>query len=260
MKSPRNSRTTVAVLDAAIDALTWDEAVQRIARWSAGRESRYVCACNVHSVVTAGNDSRFLEAVNSADMATPDGMPIAWALKRLGFPNQSRINGPDLMWRLLARAQADRQPVFFYGSSPNTLSHLQPRVSAAFPELQIAGALSPPFRALSDEEDRSIVSTINESGATIVFVGLGCPKQEKWMADHRGRIQGVMLGVGAAFDYHAGILKRAPGWMQEFGLEWLYRFEQEPRRLWRRYLATNMVFAIRFARQLLFSTRPKRAQ
>ena len=240
-----------AVLEAFIDALTWDEALGQITQWAAARESRYVCICNVHSVVTTTNDVEFKIAVNNADMATPDGAPIAWALRRLGHPAQERINGPDLMMKYLAEAERLGQSVFFYGSTESTLARLRVALNGQFPTLRIAGTHSPPFRALSREEDERIVDMINESGANMVFVGLGCPKQEKWMAEHRGRVRGVMVGVGAAFDYHAGVVKRAPLWWQRNGLEWLYRLGSEPRRLFKRYMVTNTLFVVGFVRQIV---------
>jgi N-acetylglucosaminyldiphosphoundecaprenol N-acetyl-beta-D-mannosaminyltransferase len=253
---PANTRTRAPILDTEIDALSWDATVMRIASWARRRESRYVCLCNVHSVVTASLEAEFRDAINGADMAAPDGMPVAWALSRLGFPRQPRINGPDLMSRLCAYAAKSQTKVFFYGSSPQTLTQLENKIITAFPGIRIAGMISPPFRALSAEENDAMVKLINNSGAELLFVGLGCPKQELWMASQRGKINAVMLGVGAAFDYHAGTLQRAPGWMQRGGLEWLYRFGQEPRRLWRRYLVTNTIFVMGMARQLL--TRRKR--
>jgi N-acetylglucosaminyldiphosphoundecaprenol N-acetyl-beta-D-mannosaminyltransferase len=240
-----------AVLEAFIDALTWEETLGQITQWASGRESRYVCICNVHSVVTTTNDVEFKIAVNNADMATPDGAPIAWALRRLGHPAQERINGPDLMMKYLAQAERLGQSVFFYGSTESTLARLCVALNGQFPGLRIAGTHSPPFRPLSREEDEAIVEMINASGANVVFVGLGCPKQEKWMAEHRGRIRGVMVGVGAAFDYHAGVVKRAPLWWQRNGLEWLYRLGSEPRRLFKRYMVTNTLFVVGFLRQVV---------
>ncbi|HVL75188.1 MAG TPA: WecB/TagA/CpsF family glycosyltransferase [Noviherbaspirillum sp.] len=244
------------VLEAFIDAMTWSEAISRIAGWAAARESRYVCICNVHSVVTTTRDVEFKIAVNNADMATPDGAPIAWALRHLGHTGQQRINGPDLMWKYLAEAERRDQSVFFYGSTEATLERLRLTLARKFPLLRIAGCYSPPFRSLSREEDEQIVRMINDSGANVVFVGLGCPKQEKWMADHRGRVQAVMIGVGAAFDYHAGVLKRAPVWWQNHGLEWLFRLGAEPRRLFRRYMVTNTLFVFGFLRQVVVDKLP----
>jgi N-acetylglucosaminyldiphosphoundecaprenol N-acetyl-beta-D-mannosaminyltransferase len=240
-----------AILEGFIDALSWEEAIGRIVEWGAARESRYVCICNAHSVVTTTQDLEFKVAINNADMATPDGAPIAWALRHLGYPTQERINGPDLMWKYLREAERRGQVVFFYGSTEETLAQLRQSLAAAFPRLSIGGMVAPPFRQLTPEEDEAMVQEINDAGAQVVFVGLGCPKQEKWMADHRGRIQAVMVGVGAAFDYHSGGIKRAPLWWQDHGLEWLYRLGSEPRRLFKRYMVTNTLFVLGFARQWL---------
>lgn len=239
------------VIGSPIDALDWDEAVSRIAGWAARRESRYVCICNVHSVVTARGDEAFARVVREADMATPDGAPVAWMLRRGGHAGQARINGPDLMWRYCAAAARRGESIYLYGGAPETLEVLQRVLVAAHPGLVIAGAWSPPFRALSDEEDAAAVARINDSGAGVVWVSLGCPKQELWMAAHRGRVQAVMVGVGAAFDYHAGTIRRAPLWMQRNGLEWLHRLCSEPRRLWRRYFVTNLLFLVHAGRQLI---------
>lgn len=246
-------RNRVLVLTAPIDALTWDSALARISNWAAKRESRYVCICNVHSVVTTGQDNDFGRVVAEADMATPDGAPVAWMLKHLGFPNQQRINGPDLMWKYCELAASRGEAIFLYGGMPATLALLQARLLVEFPGLKIAGTYSPPFRALTAEEDNAAVEMMNASGAGTVWVSLGCPKQEKWMAAHRGRINAVMIGVGAAFDYHAGTISRAPAWMQNAGLEWLHRLASEPGRLWKRYLVTNTLFILRATKQLVFT-------
>ena len=313
-----NDRHVLRVLGAQIDAVSWSAAISTIYVWASNRESRVVCICNVHSVVTATQDAAFGRVVHEADMATPDGAPVAWILRCLGHAGQQRINGPDLMWRycearqgmdcraalevtdstsrhreaagrgdpswmrqgdglprfarnhgagmdcraaVIARsesnaaiamtARVDGSGIFLYGSSEETLAKLKVKLLTAFPALNIAGAISPPFRALSPDEDATIVAQINASGAGVVFVSLGCPKQELWMAAHRGRIHAVMIGVGAAFDYHAGTTKRAPKWMQDCGLEWLHRLVSEPRRLWKRYLVTNTLFVLGAARQLL---------
>jgi len=241
----------VPVLAVPIDVLTWDTALKQLFGWASHHESRYVCICNVHSVVTASQDSTFKKVITNADMATPDGAPVAKLMRLLGSVGQQRINGPDLMWRYCEQAQYRDESVFFYGNSDESLAILKTKLLAAFPTLKIAGAFSPPFRALTTEEDEAIVTQINASGAGLVWVSLGCPKQEYWMAEHRGRINAVMVGVGAAFDYHAGTLKRAPLWMQHNGLEWFYRLLSEPRRLWKRYLITNTLFMVKAIRQLL---------
>jgi N-acetylglucosaminyldiphosphoundecaprenol N-acetyl-beta-D-mannosaminyltransferase len=254
------SRKLHSVLGASIDALSWDEAIEKIRQWSTAHESRYVCICNVHSVVTTTRDPEFRRVVNGADMSTPDGAPIAWALRLFGHPTQERINGPDLMWRYLAEAERLQQTVFFYGSTDATLARLCKAASGAFPALRIGGAISPPFRAASDSEDEAHVQAINGSGAQLVFVGLGCPKQERWMAAHRGRINAVMLGVGAAFDYHSGVIRRAPLFWQRNGLEWLYRLVSDPQRLMKRYFVTNTLFVFKFGRQVIRAKISRRSQ
>ncbi len=301
-------RTTGSVLGAQIDALSWDAAMARLLGWARARESRYVTICNVHVVVSASRDAAYRDIINASDMATPDGAPVAWMLRRQGFANQPRISGPDLMWALCEQAAAEGLPIYCYGSTPATLALLEQRLRAAFPALRMTME-SPPFRALTPEEDAAAVERINASGAGIVFVGLGCPKQERWMAEHRGRVDAVrpglveghggfdklspnggggfdrlspngvgggdrlgpnggednavsgcrhsmqvnavMIGVGAAFDFHAGTVQRAPAWMRDNGLEWLHRLLSEPRRLWRRYLVTNTLFIAGAARQWL---------
>lgn len=244
-------KQTVQVLHAPIDVVTWTDALGRLAHWAAQHESRYVCICNAHSVVTAGRDAAFGQVVTGADMATPDGAPVAWMMRKLGFGEQQRINGPDLMWRYCAQAAQRDESIYLYGGAPETLVILQAKLAQTWPSLKVAGAYSPPFRALTAEEDAAVVAQINASGAGTVWVSLGCPKQELWMAAHRGRINAVMIGVGAAFDYHAGTIARAPLWMQHAGLEWLHRLVSEPRRLWKRYLVTNTLFIAGAARQLL---------
>lgn len=239
------------VLGAFIDAVDWKTALSRISTWAANRESRYVCICNVHSVVTADHDEVFEYVLAAADMVTPDGAPVAWMLRRLGFKGQQRINGPDLMWKYCELAAQRGDSIFLYGGKSETLDRLQARLGEAFPRLKIAGAYSPPYRMLTHEEDLDVVEMINASGASTVWVSLGCPKQEFWMAIHRGRINAVMIGVGAAFEYHAGTLRRAPQWMQENGLEWAHRLAAEPQRLWRRYLVTNTSFIFGAAWQLM---------
>ena len=246
-----SDRIIASVIGTPIDAISWDGAIGRIMAWAKNRESRYVCICNVHSVVTATQDPDFSKVLSEADMATPDGAPVAWMLRHLGFSGQQRINGPDLMLRYCGEAVSSGESIFLYGSAPATLERLQTRLLQKFPTLRIAGAYSPPFRELSVEEDTQIVDMINQSGAATVWVSLGCPKQEFWMAQHRGHINAVMLGVGAAFDYHAGTIRRAPLWMQNHGLEWLFRLIAEPRRLWRRYFSTNTLFFVAAFRQLL---------
>lgn len=251
MNVGKEARATRKVVGASIDLTDWAGAIKRIHGWASAHESRYVCICNVHSVITAQLDGAFAQVIEQADMATPDGAPIAWMLRRLGAREQRRINGPDLMLRYCKHAATSGESIFLYGSTDETLDTLQRRLLARHPTLQIVGAYSPPFRPLTDVETADVVQRINASGAGTVWVSLGCPKQEFWMASMRGRIQAVMIGVGAAFDYHAGTIVRAPKWMQRSGLEWLHRLFSEPRRLWRRYLFTNSRFIVAAIKQLL---------
>lgn len=248
------SRKTVSVFGSPIDVIDWAEALKRLVYWGERRESRVVCICNAHSVVTSRQDSEFQRVVVNADMATPDGAPVAWLMRRLGVACQERINGPDLMWKYceMAMSAGDDYPsIYLYGGAPTTLELLQKRLLQDFPKLKIAGSYSPPFRQLTSDEDEEVVRKINESGAGVVWVSLGCPKQEKWMHAHKGKISAVMVGVGAAFDYHAETIQRAPLWMQKRGLEWLHRLASEPTRLWRRYLVTNTLFVFYAIRQLV---------
>jgi N-acetylglucosaminyldiphosphoundecaprenol N-acetyl-beta-D-mannosaminyltransferase len=247
----RSVRLTVPILGTMIDVVGFNDALSRMFNWSERRESRVVCVCNVHSVVTASKDSAFEHALRNSDLATPDGAPIAWLMRRLGQTAQRRVSGPDLMLAYCDWASKSAQSIFLLGSTPDTLRRLQNSLCRAYPGLRIAGAVSPPFRALTDDEDKKLVDLINESGAATVWVGLGCPKQELWMSEHKGKVQAVMIGVGAAFEFFAGTVRRAPQWVQTMGFEWLFRLASEPRRLWRRYLVTNTAFILGASRQLM---------
>jgi N-acetylglucosaminyldiphosphoundecaprenol N-acetyl-beta-D-mannosaminyltransferase len=242
--------SSATLLGTRIDAMSWEQAAGRILRWAQSGASRMVCLCNVHSLVSARHDPALAAALALSDLNSPDGAPLAWLMRRRGWPEQQRLSGPDLMWRLLGEAARLQQPVFLLGGTAPTLERLQTVLGSAFPALQIAGSLSPPFRPLDDADNEQIIAAIHASGARIVLIGLGCPKQEKWMAAQRGRLSAVMLGVGAAFDYHAGVLPRAPLAWQRLGLEWLYRLAQEPLRLASRYLLTNTLFLLSLPREL----------
>jgi N-acetylglucosaminyldiphosphoundecaprenol N-acetyl-beta-D-mannosaminyltransferase len=246
-----STRNVLNVIGSSIDIIDWAGAIARISQWAQTRQSAYVCICNVHSVVTAQQDARFATVVQQADMATPDGAPVAWMLRKLGASQQQRINGPDLMWRYCEHAAQTGESIFLYGSTQETLFALRAKLLEAYPSLKIAGGYSPPFRTLTDEEAQQVIEQINASGAGTVWVSLGCPKQELWMAAMKGRINAVMVGVGAAFDYHAGTIIRAPLWMQRNGLEWLHRLFSEPRRLWKRYFSTNSRFILAATIQLI---------
>lgn len=246
-----HARSGARILGVHVDALTWNEVQSRILCWAKDRQSRYVSVCNVHSLVTARRQAQFGTVLRQADLTTPDGMPLVWCLRKRGFPRQERIDGPELMHRLCRLAAVHGISVFLYGGTSDGLERLERRLRADMPQLRIAGRWAPPFRSLTADEQRDAAKRINDSGAGIVFVGLGCPKQEIWMHANRCLVAGVMIGVGAAFDFHAGLVRRAPPWMRRNGLEWLYRLASDPRRLWRRYLVTNSAFIVHLAAERL---------
>jgi N-acetylglucosaminyldiphosphoundecaprenol N-acetyl-beta-D-mannosaminyltransferase len=242
---------TRSILGMTVHATTYAHTSDLALDWARGHASRYVCVATVNNVMEAYDSAAFRRVMNEADLVTPDGMPLVWGLRLLGSRNASRVYGPDLTPIVLQLAMENRIPVGFYGSSPAVLERLQSVLAGRFPTLQIAYAFSPPFRPLTSEEDEEIITAINRSGARILFIGLNTPKQDFWMAAHRGRVQAVMLGVGAAFDFLAGTKSQAPRWMMKIGLEWFYRLMTEPRRLWKRYLKHNPRFVVLFTMQLL---------
>ena len=248
---PSSPDKTLEILAVRVDLVAYSAAVKRIVSWSALRQSRYVCAANVHVVMEAYDSPEFRAVVNCADLVTPDGMPLVWMLRLKGYGKQPRVYGPNLMLHALERAARENIPVGFYGSTAKVLDALTKRMQAQYPGLNVAFACSPPFEGVNPQVDTAIVEQINASGARILFVGLGCPKQEIWMAKHRGLVQAVMLGVGAAFDFHAGVKPQAPAWLQMLGLEWLFRLLTEPRRLWKRYLYHNPRFVVLAVADLL---------
>lgn len=211
----------------------------------------YVAIANVHMVMTGYWDQDFQAIINNALLTTPDGMPLVWGLKLFGLKNASRVYGPDLTLHCCAIAEQANLPIYFYGSRPETLAQLKQNLLTQFPQLQIVGMDAPPFRPLTEIEEKEAIAKITESGAKLIFVGLGCPKQERWMAQHTDQLPAILLGVGAAFDFHAGTISQAPRWLMNLGLEWLYRLVHEPKRLWQRYLLTNTSFVVLFLLQLL---------
>jgi N-acetylglucosaminyldiphosphoundecaprenol N-acetyl-beta-D-mannosaminyltransferase len=235
---------------------TYEAAADCIMSAANANVSSVVTHLPVHGIVTGATDDTYRRAVNSFDIVAPDGMPVRWAMNRLHkLDLPDRCYGPELMLRLCARAAAEKTGVYLYGSTPDVIEQLRDKLVAMHPGLRIAGCESPPFRPLTGEEDAAVVERINASGAGLVFIGLGCPRQDLWAAEHKGKIHAVMLCVGAAFDFHAGTKKQAPGWMQRNSLEWFFRLTQEPRRLWKRYLVTNTLFTILLGRELLFGRR-----
>lgn len=211
--------------------------------WIARREPHYVCVTGVHGVMESQRDERLRQIHNAAGLVTPDGMPLVFLSRLRGFDHVGRVYGPDLMLALCERSVSKSYRHFLYGGTSRVTGLLAARLRTRFPDLQIVGSYSPPFRTLSDEEDAQITDTINDARPDVVWVGLGTPKQELWMASHFGRLATpVLIGVGAAFDFHAGVKPQAPRWLQRSGLEWLFRLAIEPRRLWRRYLSNNPRF------------------
>ena len=202
----------------------------------------YLCVSNVHTTVMSYDDKAYCAVQNGGIMAIPDGGPLSSVGRKRGFSEMERTTGPDYLKEVLKISAEEGYRHYFYGSTEETLQKLQETLEKDYPGVQVAGMFSPPFRALSAEEDEEMIRMINESNADFVWIGLGAPKQERWMAEHQGKIKGFMVGVGAAFDYLAGNISRAPMWTQKANLEWLYRLMQEPKRLFKRYFYTNTKF------------------
>lgn len=202
----------------------------------------YICVSNVHTTVTSYEDDSYRAVQNGGLMAIPDGGPLSTVGQKRGYKNMSRTTGPSLMGEVFKISAEKGYRHYFYGSKEETLELLNQKLNQNYPGIQIAGMYSPPFRPLTKEEDKAVIERINETKPDFVWGGLGAPKQEKWMAAHQGQINGLMIGVGAGFDYYAENIKRAPMWMQRSNLEWLYRLMQDPKRLFKRYLHTNTKF------------------
>jgi N-acetylglucosaminyldiphosphoundecaprenol N-acetyl-beta-D-mannosaminyltransferase len=216
------------------------------------RQHAYICVAAVHTVMESQEDPELREAVLASDFTVPDGQPLVWAMNLLGHHLSSRVYGPDLMERACERAAATGRRFFLYGGRAEALERLRDELPERYPGLQFAGIRHAPFRELSEEEAAEVAAELNAAGADVVWVGLGVPLQEKWMRAMRGRLDApVLVGVGAAFDFHAGLKRQAPDGLQRLGLEWAFRLVQEPRRLWRRYLRYNPRFVLGFARQYL---------
>jgi N-acetylglucosaminyldiphosphoundecaprenol N-acetyl-beta-D-mannosaminyltransferase len=240
MKSPE---LKFEILGTNISTTSYEEVVEKVSRWIADRAPRYICVCPVNNVMIARSDPDYRRILNNAAVATPDGMPVVWFMRISGNRKQERVYGPVLMLKLCEAAVRQGRGIFLYGGTGDVLEKLEKNLVGLFPCLRIAGRIAPPFRPLTSEEDAEIVRQIRESGAGIVFVGLGTPKQEQWMADHVGRLGAVLVGVGAAFDFHAGAVRQAPVILQRLGFEWAFRLLMEPRRLFWRYVLQNPRFA-----------------
>ncbi|GFI10597.1 N-acetylglucosaminyldiphosphoundecaprenol N-acetyl-beta-D-mannosaminyltransferase [Lachnospiraceae bacterium] len=230
------------ILGVDIAATNMEQVLRLLAKEGRKLSGEYICVSNVHTTVMSYDNPQYCAIQNNAFLALPDGKPLSILCRKKGFCEAGRVTGPDLMLELLKMSAAEGYRHYFYGGSQETLDKMQKRLQAEFPQAIIAGMYSPPFRQLTREENRRITEEINCAKPDFVWVGLGAPKQEIWMAEHKGKTAGLMIGVGAAFDYFAGNIKRAPAWMQKCCLEWLYRLLQEPGRLWKRYFVTNLKF------------------
>jgi N-acetylglucosaminyldiphosphoundecaprenol N-acetyl-beta-D-mannosaminyltransferase len=248
---------TQPVLDVPLALIDYDQTLDWMEQTIAARSRAYVCVAAVHTVMATREDPELRSAVLGSDFTVPDGQPLVWAMNLLGHRLRSRVYGPELMDRACARAVENGQRFYLYGGrSQSALAQLARMLRLRHPGLKIVGGHAPPFRQLTPTEEDAVVRDINRSGADVVWVGIGVPKQEKWMARMRDRLDApVLVGVGAAFDFHAGLVPQAPAHLQRCGLEWLFRLVQEPRRLWRRYLHYNprfvSGFAVQYARHLL---------
>ncbi len=233
-----------------IDEFDYDSAVAQLREWCDGA-SRYVCCSTVHMIMESFDSTDFRRCVNGADMVVSDGVPIVFVTRRLGLNRQMRVDAPTLALKLCDMAAKAGISIGLYGSTQKIVDDLASALLTRYPRLRIGYSLSPPFRPLSREEDEKIVEDIRRSGVRLLFVGLGCPKQERWMFDHRGRIPATMLGVGWTFDVLSGHSRMAPRWIQNLAMEWLYRLAQNPRKLWRRHFIHNPRFVVLAALQLM---------
>lgn len=240
-EDPRGLR--VDILGVGVDVLTRESAVQIIQNWIEVKERKYVCVNTVHSLLCARNDPRLRDVYRRAGLVTADGMPLVWLSRRRGRPDAERVYGPDLMLDCCDRFRNRGTRHFFYGGAAGVPELLTRKLTERFPGLNVVGGISPPFRPLTETEKTDTARQIDAAAPDIVWVGLGCPKQDRWMADFFDRLQApVLIGVGAAFDFHSGSKRQAPGWMQRSGLEWAFRLLAEPRRLANRYLVGNARF------------------
>ena len=252
----------VEIVGTAVDAVNLDAVVMQIEEWVEQHQRAYIACGTVHSLMTARTDSAHREALANADLVTPDGMPLVWLCQRAGHSQCDRVYGPDLLEAVLRHPGAKSWRHYFLGGAPGVAEKMVARLQLKYPHLIVAGIHSPPFRELSDAENATLQAEIESTHPDILWVGLGAPKQEKWMAAHRAAYTvPVMIGIGAAFDFFAGNKPHAPRWMQRSGLEWFFRLCCEPRRLWRRYLLLNPLFVLICAKERLWRLfRPSRGR
>ncbi|MFC4335570.1 WecB/TagA/CpsF family glycosyltransferase [Salininema proteolyticum] len=233
----------VDVLGVGVSTVNQDMALDEVTRWVDQRERHYVCVTGVHGVMESQRDEELKAIHNASGLTTPDGMPMVWAGREAGAEWMDRVYGPDLMLNVLRRSAERGWSSFLYGGKEGVPELLSEKLAERIPGVKIAGHYSPPFRPLTEQEDEDICKRINDSGADLVWVGLSTPKQERWMASHRDKLTApALFGVGAAFDFHAGLVPQAPPWLQQRGLEWAYRLTKEPKRLWKRYFRNNPAY------------------
>lgn len=242
MVAVKDKIQTCEILKTNIAVTNMSETIAFIEEHLEHGKGRYICVSNVHTTVMAYEDAAYRHIQNNALLALPDGKPLSVVSRKRGYPQAERVAGPDLMAEVFRESEKKGYRHYFYGSTPETLEALQMKLLEKYPRLVIAGAQAPPFRKLTEAEDEESVAMINQTAPDIVWVGLGAPKQEQWMYAHQERVEALMIGVGAGFDFHAGTVKRAPKWVQRIGMEWFFRLCQDPKRLWKRYLATNWKF------------------
>lgn len=242
---------TQSVIGFPVTAEPFETQVDTILGWAQRRLSKIVCVANVHMLIEAKSNIGFASILHRADMLTPDGMPLAWLTSWMNKRRQDRVAGMDIFLSLCRKASQERVSLFFLGSTPEILNNIEQRLNREYPNLPIAGIEDLPFRPLTYAEDMELVHRINRSGAGIVLLSLGCPKQERWMNAHKHKINAVMIGVGGVFPVFAGLHKWAPAWVRKSGFEWLYRLIQEPQRLWKRYASTIPFFLLLAAKQII---------
>lgn len=230
------------IINSKIATISLEDTLSIIERWIEKKELRYICVCNTHSLVEAVRNKQHNHALEKSDLNIPDGMPLVWILRKMGFKKQERVDGPNLMDCLCQRSNLKGHRIFLYGGTNENLLRLKEKLTNRYPNIKIVGMYSPPFRELNEEEKTEIFRKINKEKPSLVFISLGCPKQEIFMSKFSKEIVGVKIGVGAAFEYHSGQLRRPPKFIQKVGLEWLVRLMMEPKRLAKRYLINNTLF------------------
>ena len=233
---------TCNILGVNINVTNMEDTVKIITENLDDIKGDYICVSNVHTTVMSYEDECYRDIQNSGFMALPDGKPLSVVSKKRGFSKAERVTGPDLMEEIFKISEERGYKHYFYGSTKETLNRLDKKLKEKYPKMKIVGMYSPPFINLTEEENKEIEENLNKINPDFIWVGLGAPKQEIWMSEHKNKVNGLMIGVGAGFDYHAENISRAPKWMQRMSLEWLYRLCQDPKRLFKRYFKTNLKF------------------